>query len=702
MKTLAHSKAIGALLIALVVISMAGASAGAKPAVPAPPAPQPVEGGPPLPIVVRYDPTPSDLRVPPPREFSQLRIQSATITVNYLAGGTTDVFGNDCYTWPSDAQTAFNYAASIWESLINSSVPIKIDACWTELGSGILGVSSPADPWRDFSGAPVANTWYFPALANALSGSDLNGTTAELYTSYSRAFSWYFGTDGNPGSQVDFASVVLHEICHGLGFAGSMTVSGGLGYWGWNYYDQPAIYDRFTEQGGGGTGTPLLSYANGSTALASALTSQDVFFDGTNANAANGGSPPELYAPSTWRSGSSYSHLDESYNGTVNALMTYSIGSGESEHDPGPVASGMLKDMGWTMSSASAPTVTGITPSSGFYTETVHITNLAGTNFQSGATVKLTKSGQPDINATSVNVESQAKITCDFNLSGAATGGWNVVVTNPDAQSGTLTNGFTVRAPGADIFIYLPILLNGYPPPQTVTFYPDADATVFKGDPDTNYGSETRVTVGYDRSGCSGSVGGGVSRGLVSFDLSSIPASATISDAKLHLYFVTSCYYYGHSQDRTVTTYRADADWSESSVTWNNRPGYAEAYGSASVGVTYSGLGWHSFDVTDLVGRWVNGSFSNHGLMVRAPETSGSDFARLQFYSRDRSGTSYDPYLEVTYVGMAASEQEGPTVEEVHAPNTCGPAYRRGLITYPSPSGCDLLECVMQAVCSPD
>jgi hypothetical protein len=355
------------------------------------------------------------------------------------------------------------------------------------------------------------------------------------------------------------------------------------------------------------------------------------------------------------------------------------------------------------MSSGSAPTVTGITPSGGINTGTVHITDLAGSNFQSGATVKLAKSGQPDINATNVTVVSASKITCDFDLNGVATGGWNVVVTNPDAQTGALPNGFTVRALGElDTFNYLPIVLNGYPPPQTATFYPEADATVFKGVPDTNYGSESRVTVGYDLSDCSGSVDGNKSRGLVSFDLSGIPTSATISDAKLHLYFVSSCYYYGHSQDRTVTTYRADADWSESSVTWSNRPGYAEAYGSASVGVTYSDLGWYSFDVTDLVRGWVNGGFSNYGLMVRAPETSGSDFVRFQFYSRDRSGTSYDPYLEVTYVGLAAGEQEAPTAEEMRAQDACGLTYRGMLSISPSSSECDLPECVVQAVCFSD
>jgi hypothetical protein len=218
MKKLAHGRVIGALLIAFVVISMAVVSVGAESAVPAPQAPQSIEGGPP--IVLRYDPTPSDWRVPPPREFSQLRIQSATININYLAGGTQDAFGNDCYTWPSNAQTAFNYAAGIWESLIDSSIPIEIDACWTDLPSGVLGQSSPDAYYRDFSGAPVANTWYAVSLANALSGTDRNGTDPEMHISYSRSFSWYFGTDGNPGSQIDFASVVLHDRIRWPGILG--------------------------------------------------------------------------------------------------------------------------------------------------------------------------------------------------------------------------------------------------------------------------------------------------------------------------------------------------------------------------------------------------------------------------------------------------------------------------------------------------
>ena len=74
----------------------------------------------------------------------------------------------------------------------------------------------------------------------------------------------------------------------------------------------------------------------------------------------------------------------------------------------------------------------------------IHITNLAGNRFVDRATVWLEKAGQDDIHATGVIVESPTGITCDFDLTGAEPGDWNVVVQNPDGYSDTLPGGFTV------------------------------------------------------------------------------------------------------------------------------------------------------------------------------------------------------------------------------------------------------------------
>ena len=115
--------------------------------------------------------------------------------------------------------------------------------------------------------------------------------------------------------------------------------------------------------------------------------------------------------------------------------------------------------------STPAPTVTSIMPNTGIRGNSISITNLAGSNFVSGATVKLKRTGDPDIDATGVTVVSSTQITCTFPIpSGATTGLWNVVVTNPDTQSGTLTNGFMVMYPAPTVTSILPVSGNrGWP-----------------------------------------------------------------------------------------------------------------------------------------------------------------------------------------------------------------------------------------------
>jgi hypothetical protein len=85
-----------------------------------------------------------------------------------------------------------------------------------------------------------------------------------------------------------------------------------------------------------------------------------------------------------------------------------------------------------------APTVTGINPPNGASTGGTPVT-ITGTNFVSGATVAI-----GGVAATGVNVGSSTSITATTGAHAAGT--VNVVVTNPDAQSGTLTNGYTYQS----------------------------------------------------------------------------------------------------------------------------------------------------------------------------------------------------------------------------------------------------------------
>lgn len=97
---------------------------------------------------------------------------------------------------------------------------------------------------------------------------------------------------------------------------------------------------------------------------------------------------------------------------------------------------------------ASALVVTAIDPASGANNGTVSGITISGNGFASGATVALQMSGQPSISGTGFATQSMEQLAGgSFDLTNAATGVWNVVVTNPSGASSTLTNAFTIRVP---------------------------------------------------------------------------------------------------------------------------------------------------------------------------------------------------------------------------------------------------------------
>jgi hypothetical protein len=327
------------------------------------------------PLVVVVDPNPAmqGIQVPAEPEV-QAAIEaavadpdatSAAFSITYKAAGTTDPWGAVCQAFPSNAKTAFNAAAAIWHSTLQSSVPITISACWSSPAympsPGTLGYSGGAYSYRNFPEAPKANTWYESSLANALHGSDLNASAYDDYITYNSGFSWYYGTDGHPtAGTYDLVTVAAHEIAHGLNFSGTAAYSAATGSIGSS--GSPNIYDTFMENS---TGTKLTSLTSPSTTLGSVLTSGSLWFNGTNSKAANGGSRVKIYAPSSWKGGSSYAHLDyTTFAGTANSMMVYAVSSGSAQHNPGPVTKGLLKDLGWVLASSTPTTVpTPISPS---------------------------------------------------------------------------------------------------------------------------------------------------------------------------------------------------------------------------------------------------------------------------------------------------------------------------------------------------
>jgi len=106
----------------------------------------------------------------------------------------------------------------------------------------------------------------------------------------------------------------------------------------------------------------------------------------------------------------------------------------------------------FTVDAPSGPVVTGINPDFGLNSGIRNITSITGSNFQNGATAKLTKTFQSDIDPSTAFTFTNATTLSNgaFDLSSKPLGYWNIVVTNPDLQTGSYGNeidtGFEIRS----------------------------------------------------------------------------------------------------------------------------------------------------------------------------------------------------------------------------------------------------------------
>lgn len=175
----------------------------------------------------------------------------------------------------------------------------------------------------------------------------------------------------------------------------------------------------------------------------------------------------------------------------------------------------------------------------------------------------------------------------------------------------------------------------------TIVLQPSAkDAALESGYPATNTGSNKNLWIGRYFIGFPGN---SVYRALVQFDVSSIPAGSTVTNAILKLYIgsVTN-----PSIAANITTYLVTGTWDENTVTWNTAPAVdTSVFGTISA---VTGTGWYEWNITNIVNGWVNGIYANNGIMLRTPETK--DFETKNFYSREEStNAALRPMLVVTY-----------------------------------------------------
>ncbi|MGH8583675.1 MAG: hypothetical protein ACREWG_13025 [Gammaproteobacteria bacterium] len=269
--------------------------------------------------------------------FATLPVSAATVIVVNLDGlgegfndpGAPDMDstlgGNIGATLGAQRLAAFQFAANVWGGLISSSVTIRVEAAMDPLlcdsSGAILGSAGPIFVYRDFPGAPVAATWYVEAVANAVAGRDLDPAANDISAQFNSVIGttcpfpnvWYYGLNVNvspPVGTIDFVTVVLHEIAHGLGFLSLVSPNTGAKLFGFD-----DAYMRFLENHRTGLRFPVMTNAQRRAAIKNTnnlhWTGAAVIAAGTTLAA--GRDPAsghvEMYAPNPVEPGSSVSHF---------------------------------------------------------------------------------------------------------------------------------------------------------------------------------------------------------------------------------------------------------------------------------------------------------------------------------------------------------------------------------------------------------
>lgn len=280
-------------------------------------------------------------------------------------GATFNVTWNaNCEAQPAGTETAMTSAAGIWGGLVSSPVTIEVMACWTSaLPCDGIACGDTTLYSRNFDRAPMVDTYYPIAMVNALSGADLAPASPDIMVYFDATVDWSFDTGRQAQTGIDFVSVAMHELGHGLGFVGNMYESYNVGFCGSGplpLSECPTSYDRFAVDS---LGISLLSYLSPDPRNLGARLKSDANFGGPNV-VARYGDWAKLYTPAIWDLGSSLSHLDqETFGDGENGLMTPSYSS--PVQSPGPVALAMFQDMGWLLEgttnvSTSGPPAVGL------------------------------------------------------------------------------------------------------------------------------------------------------------------------------------------------------------------------------------------------------------------------------------------------------------------------------------------------------
>lgn len=93
-----------------------------------------------------------------------------------------------------------------------------------------------------------------------------------------------------------------------------------------------------------------------------------------------------------------------------------------------------------------------------------------------------------------------------------------------------------------------------------------------------------------------------------------------------------------------VKLQRVTSSWNESNITWINQPSVNDTIIS---GTQMAGIGWYAWNITDVYNRWVNGTYSNYGLLLNASPYGGT--WNFSSFTAREANNDYVPRLMIFY-----------------------------------------------------
>lgn len=238
---------------------------------------------------------------------------------------------------PTEVMSVMDYCTSVWSQYIATNVPINVSVSWQELKSNVNAYAKPTT-YYSFNGI------YYPAaLAEKIKGTNLNGSNPDIEVVINKNMNWSLDVDATPAEkQYDLATTLIHELAHGLGLIGNITEETLES----SEFSSPTIYDVFICDS---TKAQILQCQTTPFTIKNDVLCSDSLFWGGQFAYAYCGEYLELYAPTTFNSGSTAYHLHEDRypTGSGYELMTPVLRSTEIIHKPDVATLGMLADIGW-------------------------------------------------------------------------------------------------------------------------------------------------------------------------------------------------------------------------------------------------------------------------------------------------------------------------------------------------------------------